>query len=111
MQVARELVELPPDVVWLRADGKVREVEDWTLWNGSPTPTVHIERRGDDEFISNISWGDGGRQTVGTLEEVLEGLHPDIAAKYVKLFALENPTEADLAAIGFERHEIRRKRK
>ncbi len=101
-----QTVKFPPNRIILDAEGAVVESETWVLWNGEPWLTIHIKRVPTGAFRSHISDPGGGGQRVGTLEEALEGLHPDVSAQYITLFGLNNPTEADLAAVGFEKYEI-----
>lgn len=104
-----ETLKLPTDRITVAPDGAVIGIRHWVLWNNQPSITIEINRLPSGEYISNI--GDpehGGGQRIGTLEEVLGGLHPEVSAKYTALFSLSNPTEADLKTIGFEDYEIRR---
>ena len=88
-------------------DGRVVSVERWVRWNGVPSPTIVIQRLSDQVFSSQI--GDpehGGGSAKGTLQEVLAGLHPEIAAQYEMLFALREPTPESIAAAGFPNYAI-----
>ncbi|MBX4188125.1 MAG: hypothetical protein KW793_03245 [Candidatus Doudnabacteria bacterium] len=94
-------------------DGKVVRVDVWCLWNRVPWMTIKIGQETDPtrltegEFYSHISDPEhGGGSMRGSLDQVLEGLHPRIKANYVALFGLNNPNQATIGQLGFLRHQV-----
>jgi hypothetical protein len=96
---------LPPPCTITVNNSKVLLVEKYSLWNREPALTTLVERRSDGRFFSYVD----NRQPaklVGTLEEVMYGLHPKVQQQYIELFGLTNPTEADVRKIGFDHYQI-----
>ncbi len=98
--------KLPPNKIFVFA-GRVQKVETWVLWGDQPHCTISIERNDDGSFTSHIGNPEsGGATKQGTLEQVLAALHAEVAAQYMALFALDEPTEDALEAHGFERYDL-----
>lgn len=103
--------ELPPSYIEIQ-DGKVVRIEEWTMWNGQPWPTFTLTRTtrlgGPESF--RCSMGDpehGGGSASGSLEHVLEGLHPEIARKYTEVMEMVEPTgHKILHTPGFEHYQV-----
>jgi hypothetical protein len=68
--------------------------------------TIEIRREGKSFFAAIGDPEHGGGSDSGPLAKVLAGLHPTIRAKYERLFALRNSTEADIRKAGFKGYEI-----
>lgn len=88
---------------------RVIEVETWVICNGKPFATIYISRTGNEFFVSGISdpeHGEGVKQ--GNIDEVLSGLHPEVATKYKNLFDLFMPTEEKISKVGFSGYKIYR---
>jgi hypothetical protein len=89
------------------ANNQVQAVETYVIWNGEPTTTIDVRRESDGTFRSLI--GDpehGGGSSRGTIDKVLEGLHPNISREYASLFHLTKADQASVQAAGFERYKI-----
>lgn len=91
--------ELPPNTIKIK-DGKVMKYSQWTLWNGIPWNTIVIERREDGFSCSVGDPGHGGSTVHGDLDEVAKQFHPTIGRKFKQLFMLDEPSGAELKALG-----------
>lgn len=90
-----------PDQLTLAADGTVQRHVTTVNWNGQDWPTIDISREPDGTFVGHISDPEhGGGTARGTFEQATAGLHPDIAARYRRLFDLCNPSAFDVGATG-----------
>jgi hypothetical protein len=103
--VEQAIASLPKSKIVVRR-GRVVKVEEWTLWNLVPWVTIEIRREGESFFAAIGDPEHGGGSDRGPLSKVLAGLHPTIRANYERLFALRNPTEADIRKAGFKGYEI-----
>ena len=101
----KALAELPPCTVMVLG-GQVMEVREWVLWNTTPWMTVQIRREGSEFYAAISDPEHGGGSDRGTLEAVLQVLHPDVQQHYIRLFALESPNEADIRKAGFDRYNV-----
>ncbi len=102
-----EAAKLPDSKIHLNKQGEVWKVEGWCLWNDTPWQTTCIERRGH-KFSGEIGDPEHGPTGggIGTLEQACKGLNEKFVKQYQQLFALKNPTQAQVAEIGFERYKI-----
>jgi hypothetical protein len=103
--VQQAIASLPKSKIVVRR-GRVAEVQEWTLWNLVPWITIEIRREGKGFFAAIGDPEHGGGSDRGPLAKVLAGLHPKIRANYERLFALRNPTAADIRTAGFKGYEI-----
>lgn len=102
--------ELPDNTITVK-DGKVQKLEIWTLWNGQPWSTIFVERFDAGGFQSKIGDPEHGsaHRAGADLEMVVGRMHEKSRKQYVQLFSLENPSDDDIRALGFqERYVIRR---
>jgi hypothetical protein len=82
------LNDLPPNLLTIK-NGQVQILEIWCCWNGENSMTTRIERLGENHFrMYSGDPGHGGGTSHGTLDEVLQGLHPNVAAEYRYIFSL-----------------------
>jgi len=105
--------ELPPSKVYLNKEGRVVQVETWTLWNGEPWCTIDIgletnpNVRARGEYFAHIGSPEhGGGSVWGSLEQVLAGLHPEIQKQYLQLFGFEKPDQSAVDQLGFRGYRI-----
>ncbi|MFA6042857.1 MAG: hypothetical protein WCV85_06070 [Patescibacteria group bacterium] len=82
----------PKNIVRVK-NGKVVEVSDQFLCNGSDIGSTCVTRDGDTFTYDSFDPEHGGvPKRSGTIEVALGTMHPTIAEKYHKAFALEHPT-------------------
>lgn len=79
-------------------NGRVTELKHPILWNGIVAGTT-ITRNADGSFTCDAKDPEhGGWTRTGTLDEILEPFHPNIAAGYRQAFIMEDPTADNLQA-------------
>ena len=90
-------VKIPNDRIVLRG-GRVVEVRDWTLYNEVDLCDNHMKRAagGQLEFFNCTPDGGGPAKTGNTVDEAMVGMNVRFRRLYAELFALENPTNAQL---------------
>ena len=97
--------KLPPDTITV-SGGRVIHIEEWTLWNLVPANTLSVSRR-DEGF--HCSFGEpehgGGSRTGPDIDTACSHLHEKFRGPLTQLFAMQDPTEADIKAL-FKRNKL-----
>lgn len=97
---------LPHDRIRVK-NGQVVHISQFTLWNNEPWETMTIQRKAPDLFYMAMGEPEhGGGSTEGTLDEVLAGLHPNIAENIRLILTATNPDEHTLHQLWGSRNRL-----